>query len=272
MNAQKQIQVGFLGGGKMAEAIIAGLIQSGVTSSDSIRVCEISADRRNALSHKFSVQVFDSSHEALAESEVVFLAVKPQDIASCLTAESASFAGAPLVISIAAGKPISQLKALLPACRIVRVMPNLAAVVGESMSAYCGEEGLAAEDRACVEQLLSAFGRVLEVPEAQFHAVTAVSGSGPAFFAYLCEAMARGGTAEGLEPGHALYLALQTMLGTAKVLMEQGESPEALIKAVSSPGGTTVAGLEVLRQSAVEDILRETISAATLRSCELGRS
>ena len=271
MNKTDTQTIGFLGGGKMAEAIFAGLIGSGVSTPDAIRVCEINAERRAFLESSHGVQVFESASEALVGADVIFLAVKPQDLGASLDAARDAFTHGPLVISIAAGRTLDQIGAHLQNCRLVRVMPNLAAVVGESMSAFCGEQQLSESDRGCVRQLLSAFGRVIEVSEEQFHVVTAVSGSGPAFFAYLCDSLARGGVAEGLDSDQATQLALQTMLGTAKVLLEQGTSADELIQSVSSPKGTTVAGMDVLRGSEVREELTRTIHAAAERSRELSK-
>lgn len=264
--------LGFVGGGKMAEAIMAALVGSKTAEAGRIVVSDVSAERRAHLADSLGVAAVADNLSVLARAEVVFIAVKPQQLDE-VTAELASTAGAGhLFISIAAGKRLAYFEQRLPAGRIVRVMPNIAALVGASANAFCLGTRCRAEDRETVRILLSSFGQAVELPETQFDAVTALSGSGPAFVAHWVEAAVQGGVGMGLREADARSLAYQTLLGTARLLTEGKFTPEHLIAAVSSAKGTTVAGLEVLTKTTLADDLRRTLAAAANRSRELSGS
>ncbi|MFT5239086.1 MAG: pyrroline-5-carboxylate reductase [Candidatus Promineifilaceae bacterium] len=266
------MKIVFLGGGKMAEAIVTGLLRDGVCEAKQVVVCEIVEERRAYLAATLDVVVVDAVAEAVREADVVFLAVKPQVLGSVLVEAATVVPPQALLISIAAGKTLDQIAASFDTAKVVRVMPNLAASVGASMNVFCCNAHVQAEDRALVVRLLAAFGEVVEADESLFDAVTAVSGSGPAFVAYLLAALAAAGVALGLSEGQAYTLALQTFLGTAQVLQAQGGTPQALIESVSSPNGTTVAGMQVLGASDVRAVLAETVAAAAARSQALRES
>jgi pyrroline-5-carboxylate reductase len=200
---------------------------------------------------------------------VVFLAVKPQDLDAAMAGIADAVRSDHLVISIAAGKQLEQMESMLPEARVVRVMPNLPAVVSEGMSVFCTGRRVSDEDRHAVGRLLSCFGKVLELPEAQFDAVTALSGSGPAFLAHFLDLMVEGAVKLGLAEKDAYVLAEQTMLGTATLLARGGYSTRELIEAVSSKKGTTVAGLAVLTGEPIGDTVARTLAAAAERSREL---
>ncbi len=252
----------------MAEAILASLLRARVVEVCDMVVVEIKDARRRWLSDQYGVPV-DSQPSALAEADVVVLAVKPQDFDPALAALTGITGPQQLVVSIAAGKRLAGIEATLCGARIVRVMPNLACTVGAGMSVYCLGTRCNSTDRNRVEDLLGCSGAVLELPEAQFDAVTAVSGSGPAFFARFLHCMTEAGMIAGLEASDARLLARQTMLGTARVLAENEIEPEAFIQAVASPGGTTEAGLTVMNESDLAAIVRNTVAAAAQRSREL---
>ncbi len=262
------MKIGFVGGGKMAEAIVASLLDAQMVEAADVIVSDISHERREALAAQYGIGVTESNAAVVSESDTVVLAVKPQDLDTVLEGVAPNAADR-LIISIAAGKPLAYFETQLPGARIVRVMPNLACQVGEGMSAYCGGGTTTAADLDWVAQILGCAGRALELPEALFDVVTALSGSGPAFFAYALKAMVDGAVCEGMEPDAALMLAEQTMLGTAKVLIEKGVSPADFMAQVASKGGTTAAGLAVLADSPVASALQSTIKAAADRSREL---
>ena len=262
------MKIGFIGGGKMAQAIVASILDARVVEADDVAVSDISLERREALATQFRVHATESNQAVVSGSDTVVLAVKPQDLDMVLDGIASDVVGK-LIISIAAGKPLSYFEAQLPGARIVRVMPNLACQVGEGMSAYCGGAGATAADLDLVADILGCTGRALELPEALFDVVTALSGSGPAFFAYALKSMVDGAVREGMDPEAALMLAKQTMLGTAKVLIEKGVSPSDFMTQVASRGGTTAAGLAVLEASPVASALQATIKAAADRSREL---
>jgi pyrroline-5-carboxylate reductase len=263
------MKVGFVGGGKMAEAIIADLVNSRILNAHDIFVCDICEDRRRTLKRRHGVNVFADNSLLLGVSTVVFLAVKPQNLDGVLAEIAPSITNEHLVISIAAGKRLAHIEALLPDAKVVRVMPNLCALISEGMSVFCTGERVTVADRKSAVTLLSCFGQVLELPEEQFDAVTALSGSGPAFFAHFLELMMEAGEQLGLRKKDAALLAEQTMLGTAMLLVKGEFSTADLIKAVSSAKGTTVAGMAVLDKSPIKSIVCDTLEAAARRSKEL---
>ena len=263
------MKTGFIGGGKMGEAIISNLISSHTVKPQDIYVSDKESERRRIMRQRYCVNVF-SDNRAIPESvDVLVLAVKPQDLDKALDTLGDSIGEKHLVLSIAAGKRLSYLKSRLPESGIVRVMPNIAALVSQSMTVFTADESIGDTDRRKVEKLLSSFGRVLELPEAQFDAVTALSGSGPAFFGYFLQAMIEGGMSLGLTEKDSAVLAKQTILGTATLLVEKSISAGELIEAVSSPGGTTVAGLGVLEEEPLKEIVRRALSVTAVRSQEL---
>jgi pyrroline-5-carboxylate reductase len=260
-----------IGGGKIGEALLSGLTRRG--GADGLVVCERSPERAAELTARYGVPAVDLA-EAAARARVLLIAVKPQDIGILLGALAGSVDPARhLVVSVAAGIPTARIEAALPAgTPVVRVMPNTPALVDEGMSvlsagAHAGEEHL---DQA--EALLSAVGRVRRVPESQQDAVTALSGSGPAYFFFLVEAMIDAGILLGLPRALAADLIVQTALGSAVMLRDSGEHPVQLREAVTSPGGTTIAAIRELERHGVRAALIAAIEAAHARSVELGGS
>ena len=263
------MKVGFIGAGKMAEAIAGALIGARRVAAHQIFASDISAERRRLIKRKHGVNVYSSNTVVVESAQVLFLAVKPQDLDDVLVEISDRVGKKHLVISIAAGKQISQIESYLPRARVVRVMPNMACLVSEAMSVYCAGRWATAKDGKTTAELLSCFGKVLELPEDQFDAVTAVSGSGPAFFAYFLDRMVRAGVKEGLSSEDSLLLAEQTMLGTSRLFMELDIEPQELIKAVASAKGTTAAGLAVFSKSTLTKTVARAVKAAAKRSREL---
>ncbi len=264
--------VGFLGAGQMGEALLAGLLRRGLTTARAVRVVEARPERASWLRERYRVQL-DPDLDALAgRCDVVVLAVKPQDLARALAALGGRPRPGLLWLSIAAGRSVEWLEARLPPeSRVVRAMPNLAMRVEEGMSVFCrGRHATQADGRLAVD-ILACGGYVRELAEEHFDAATAVSGSGPAFFAVLLDAFVEGGMALGLPAADALALSLRTMVGTAKVLTEGQGSPDELVRAVTSPGGTTAAGLAVLDRSTMRRMIEEILQAAARRAQELGR-
>jgi pyrroline-5-carboxylate reductase len=259
-----------VGGGKIGEALLSGLIRRGGT--DGILVCERSPERATQLAQRYGVPAVDLG-DAAARARVLLLAVKPQDIDVLLERLAGFVDDAHLVISVAAGVPTARIEAALPTgVPVVRVMPNTPALVDEGMSvlspgAHAGEKDL---DEA--EALLAAVGKVRRVPENQQDAVTALSGSGPAYFFYLVEAMVDAGILLGLPRALAADLVVQTALGAAVMMRDSGEHPVQLREAVSSPGGTTVAAIRELERHGVRAALMAAIEAAHARSVDLGKS
>lgn len=266
------MNLGFLGAGKMAEAIFAGALRSGALTAGDLTVCEQVAERRAALKAKYDVATAEDAAALMAAADTVVLAVKPQDLQTALEAIAPHVTPNHLLVSIAAGWTLARLEAATGGeARVVRVMPNLPILVGEGMSAYAPGSRARKEDGETVQWIFSRSGQAMEVPEALFDAVTALSGSGPAFFAYALRAFTAAAEAGGMPQETAARLGLQTLLGTAKYLAETGQAPDAFIAAVASPKGTTEAGLEALDAAGADAVLRGAIKAASARSAELSR-
>lgn len=261
--------IGFIGAGKMGGAIATAVL--GSMDGSRILVCDHNEATRRAFSGK-GVATCEDPAEVAGNCATVVVAVKPQDFDALLLAIAPRAKASQLYISIAAGKSLATMRSLLgPKPRLVRVMPNLAALVGEGMMVYAPDSSAKVGDIRRVESILSKCGKTLRLEERHFDTVTALSGSGPAFFAYAMKAMADGAGALGLPEEESAMLAMQTMLGTAKYLIETRQDVAAFIKAVCSPKGTTEAGMKVLAKSSVGKTLSRTISAAARRSAELGR-
>jgi len=267
------MQIGFIGAGKMAEAIIAALVQTELCDPWEIMACDKSEERRDIMAKTYQVAVTDNIAGTISTSDVIVLAVKPQDLGDLLKAHKKLFMKKHLVVSIAAGKTLAVLrKALGTQPRLIRVMPNLALMVQEGMSVYCAAKNATDEDKHLVAQIFGSAGSVLELSEKRFDAVTALSGSGPAFFAYYLQAMIDGAVALGMPADAARLLAEQTLIGTGIYLQNTGRNIEEFIQAVTSPKGTTAAGLAVLSKSSVAKNIAKTLAAAATRSAELSQA
>jgi pyrroline-5-carboxylate reductase len=270
-----------IGGGKMGEALIAGLVAGGFASEAELRVVERLAGRAAELGERFP-DLHVAGEPAAADGHVV--AVKPGDVEVACRAlagvgsaggvgAGAGGVGAPApVLSIAAGVTIADLEAVLaPGTPVVRAMPNTPALVGAGAAAVAAGSSAGERELAWAEAVLGAVGTVVRVPEALLDAVTGLSGSGPAYLFLVAEALIEGGVLAGLPRPTAVTLATQTMLGSARLLAESDEGPEALRAAVTSPGGTTAAGLRALERGGVRSAFLDAVMDATERSRELGR-
>ncbi|MDA8088038.1 MAG: pyrroline-5-carboxylate reductase [Nitrospiraceae bacterium] len=268
---------GFIGGGNMAEALIKGMRSKGDMD---ILVSEPMEQRRKYLEETYGVRTTASNHEAAEEAELVIIAVKPQIIGQALTGMKEIFGGGKqkqkLAISIAAGIRLDYLVDKLGTENVVRAMPNTPALAGLGMTVLSvregifPSEGLDARLFARAKEIFMSVGKVLVMPEKHMDAVTALSGSGPAFFALFIEGLVEGAIRQGLPQEAAAELALQTAAGSLKML-EEGMDTAMLRKMVTSPGGTTQAGLDVLESRGFKDILYDTIEAAARRAEELAR-
>jgi len=267
------MRIGFLGAGKMAEAILSSLVQTGLYNAWDVMACDKSEERRKLMDKQYGVVVTDDVGQTVKDCKVLVLAVKPQDLDALLSGIRGQLTANHLLISIAAGKTLAVLKkAAGSKPRLVRVMPNLALMVQEGMSVYCPAKNAKAADKKLVAQIFGGAGSVLELPEKHFDAVTALSGSGPAFFTFVMQAMIEGGIALKLPADAARLLAEQTMIGTGIYLQNTGRDTGEFIKAVTSPKGTTAAGMAVLEKSAVKTALAKTLAAAAARSAELSQA
>ena len=260
-----------LGVGKIGEALLSGLVRR-AGSGAGIAVVTRRPERGAELARRHGVAALGLP-EAAARSRVLLIAVKPQDIDALLAQLAPHVTPGHLVVSVAAGVPTARIEAALPAgVPVVRVMPNTPALVEAGMSVLSAGAHATDADLDEAEQLLSAVGQVRRVPESQQDAVTALSGSGPAYFFYLVEAMIDAGILLGLPRAVAADLIVQTAYGAAVMLRESGEHPVQLREAVTSPGGTTIAAVRELERHGVRAALIAAIEAAQQRSVELGRA
>ncbi len=254
----------------MAEAIASSLIQTGMCDPWDITACDKSEERRQLMAKQYQTIATNCPIETVRESDVLIVAVKPQDLDALLTTLKPHLTRKHLLISIVAGKTLAALaKCAGKTPRIIRVMPNLALIVQEGMSVYCASKQAKPKDKRCVAQIFGNAGAVLELPEKHFDAVTALSGSGPAFIAYVLNAMVEGAIALKLPKEAARLLAEQTLIGAGIYLQNSGRDITEFIQAVASPKGTTIAGLAVLEKSSLRATVIKTLKAAADRSAEL---
>lgn len=265
-------RIGFLGAGKMATALAAGWLAARAVTQEQILASDPLPAAREAFAQTTGCRVVADNRQVVQSSELVVLAVKPQQVRPVLEETFATFTPQHVLMSIAAGVTLQQLADLLGReTRLIRVMPNTPCLVSASASAYAAGSAATAEDQRLVDHLLNLVGRAFALPEELLDAVTGLSGSGPAFVYVMIEALSDGGVRMGLPRSVATMLAAQTVFGSAKMVLETGEHPGTLKDMVASPGGTTIAGLHELERGAVRAALMNAVEAATRRSQQLGR-
>lgn len=266
----KNKTIAFIGGGNMGRSLIGGLIAGGYPSAK-LRVADPDIPKRNDLTARFGIEASASNRPSVLGAEVVVLAVKPQMMRAVAMELAGSIASHTLVISIAAGVRTRALQHWLGSTTpIVRAMPNIPALVSSGATALYAADKVTPEQREVAENILRAVGLTLWVhDESLLDAVTAVSGSGPAYFFRLMEALEQAAKAQGLAPEQARILVLQTAFGAAKMALESGKDPGALRAQVTSPGGTTERALRVLDEHGIERMIAEAVTLATLRAAEL---
>ena len=263
------MKIAFVGAGKMAEALIARL-----PDKKNIRASDVSRERLKALCAKYRIKAVKDNLDAFEAAEIIILAVKPQQMAEVLQGVGSRGIGSgkrKLIISIAAGIPLKYLQKMLPNCSVVRAMPNNPALIGQGMTALAKGKRVTNYELRITRKIFEAVGEVVEVPEKWMDAVTGLSGSGPAFVYQMIEVMAAGGVKAGLPKKIAAKLALQTVFGAAATVKETGRDPEELRAMVTSPGGTTIEGLNVLERRLFAAALIEAIGAAARKSNHLSK-
>ncbi len=264
-------RIAFIGAGNMSSALIEGLISSGTCAATAIRASDTRADALSALAGRHGFTAAESNAAAARDAEIVVLGVKPQVFAPVLAELAGALAHGPLVISIAAGVPIAAIEAKLGrGVRVVRAMPNTPALVAAGATAIASGAHAGASDLDLAETLFRSVGTVVRVEERYMDAVTALSGSGPAYVFLLVEALSEAGVRAGLPSDVAAALAAQTVYGAGKLLHRSSEPPATLRRNVTSPGGTTQAGIERLEARGLRDIVSDAVLAATRRGAELG--
>jgi pyrroline-5-carboxylate reductase len=266
------LRIGFLGAGKMATALAQGWINAGLVTAKDICASDPVPAAGDHFTKATGAATVSDNRRVLTQSNIVVLAVKPQNMGELLAEIRAGVTGQHLLISIAAGITIQQIADAVGADkRILRVMPNTPCLVGASASAFAASPQATPADVQLMDRLLQSVGRAVQVPEKLLDAVTGLSGSGPAFVAVMIEALADGGVRMGLPRDLATLLAAQTLLGSAKMLLETGMHPGQLKDMVASPAGTTIAGLHALERGGLRAALIDAVEAATKRSIELGK-
>ncbi|MCC6644167.1 MAG: pyrroline-5-carboxylate reductase [Polyangiaceae bacterium] len=267
----KDRTVGFLGAGNMAGALIEGSLRAGAIAKEALWASDVRDARLAELARAHGVRTTRDNVELLAACDVVVLAVKPQVVDRVLPVLEAKLRDDAVLVSVAAGVPVSALEARLRAgARVVRTMPNTASIAGAGATAIARGTHATDADMQVARALFEATGRVVTLDESLLDAVTGLSGSGPAYVMLIIEALADGGVKVGLHRDTALLLAAQTVFGSAKLLLDTGMHPGALKDMVTSPGGTAIAGLHTLEAGGLRRTLMDAVEAATRRADELG--
>src|SRR5579859_2360880 len=265
--------IAFLGAGQMAEAFVRGVLRAELLGPADVWVSDVRPGRAEQLARDFGVNPATSNLEAVGHADLILLSVKPQDVPGLLDEVGADVRHDHLVISIAAGVTLNTLERRLPHHPpVIRVMPNTPALVQTGMAVLAPGTRATDEHTATALRLFGALGRAIVLPERHLDAVTALSGSGPAFLAVVAEALSDAGVRVGLPRDVAHLLAAQTMLGTGRMLADTGLHPALLKDAVASPGGTSIAGIHALERGGIRAVIMDAIVAATERSTELGRA
>lgn len=266
------LTVGFLGAGKMAAALARGFLRAGLVTTDGLVASDPMAAARKAFQDATGVGAGEDNLAVLNSSDVLILAVKPSQVFALIESMRERLTERHLVISIAAGIPLAKLEDALPArLRAVRVMPNTPALVGAGASAFALGHAATRDDADLTRRLFGSVGLAFEVSEPLLDAVTGLSGSGPAYACLIIEALSDGGVAAGLPRAMATQLAAQTLLGTARLVMESGEHPGALKDMVTSPGGTTIEGVHELEKAGLRGALMSAVRAAAAKARQLGQ-
>ncbi len=265
-------KITIIGTGNMGEALVSGMIGSGSSNPKNIICTDIIQDKLDEIKSKYKVRTTTNNLKAVAEADIVIYAVKPQIMAATLTETATKLDMSKLVISIAAGVPLAAMESCIRKdLRLIRVMPNIAASVKEAASAIAAGAHATQEDVSLAMEIFNSIGKCIFLKENYLmDAITGLSGSGPAYIFLIVDALADAGVKMGLARKDSLFLAAQTVLGAAKLLIETQEHPGQLKDRVTSPGGTAIAGLATLESGGLRTTLINAVEAATLRSKELG--
>jgi pyrroline-5-carboxylate reductase len=265
-------KIGVVGAGKIGAAIARGVIRAGLVTKESVMASDVSDVLRQAIAQELGVKATANNGELCDFADIVILAVKPQIVDSVAKEIAAKLGRTKLLVSVAAGVPLSRIEAnLSQGARVVRVMPNIPCVVGAGAAGFAGGSHATATDLEKVGEILNSFGIGLPVEEKYLDAVTGLSGSGPAYVFLFMEALADGGVQVGLARDVALKLAMQTVYGAARMALESNKHLSELKDEVTSPGGTTIAGLYAMEQKGFRGTVIDAVVSATKRSQELGK-
>lgn len=266
-------RIGLIGAGQMATALARGFVSAGLTTAEKLTASDVDEGARSRFTQATGGRTTSDNSEVASRSDIILLAVKPQQLAQAAGGLKAAIGARHLVVSIAAGVRLATLAEWLgPTVRLVRVMPNTPCLVGQGASGYSLGACATAEDGALVGKLLAAIGSAWQVDEKLLDAVTGLAGSGPAFVYVMIEALSDAGVRMGLPRAIATEMAARTVAGSAAMVLGTGEHPAVLKDRVASPAGTTIAGLQALESGGLRAALMAAVEAATKRSIELGKS
>jgi pyrroline-5-carboxylate reductase len=266
-------RIGFIGSGNMGTALVRGLISSGTSSADRVICSDIKETKTQALHERFGVETTSDNCRVARESDIVIYAIKPQIMARILRETAPCLDMSKVVVSIAAGVPLAAIQSCLKKdLRLIRVMPNVGSAVMESATGITAGDHAQNGDLELVVDIFESVGKTVVVDEYLMDAITGLSGSGPAYIFLIVDALADAGVKVGLSREDALYLSAQTLLGSAKLLMETQEHPSRLKDSVTSPGGTAIAGLHTLEEGGLRTTLINAVESATKRARELGEA
>ena len=264
--------IGFIGAGKMATAIMKGLLASNIFDAKHIIASEPNLDSAHKTEKELGIKMVHNNREAAASADIILLAVKPFVVKDVLTEIEDRIDDSKLIVTIAAGISTGRVEEILEKkARVIKVMPNTPVLLGEGMSAVCKGENATQEDFETVKKIFSSVGKVVEAKESDIDAITGVSGSGPAFYYYIIDSIAKAGEKLGLDYDTALKLSAQTALGSARMILETGVEPQQLITNVTTPGGTTAEGNKVLIESDISDVLFETVKKTAEKSHQMSK-
>lgn len=265
-------KIGVVGAGKIGAAIMRGIVRAGLAGKDQVMTSDVSVELRDLAVKELDIKATADNGALCDFADIIILAVKPQIVDSVAKEIAKKLGGKKLLVSVAAGVPIARIEACLEKdARVVRVMPNIACVAGAGAAGFAGGSHATADDLEKVGAILNSFGVGMAVEEKYLDAVTGLSGSGPAYVLLFMEALADGGVQVGLARDVALKLAMQTVYGAAKMALESGKHLGELKDEVTSPGGTTIAGLYAMEQKGFHGIVMDAVVNATRRSQELGK-
>ncbi len=265
------MKLGFIGTGNLATAVIKGVLSVGTADSKDVYIYDINTEKTAAMSADFGVNVLPTAKAVAAACDVVTVAVKPKDIAALFGEISEELvANDPLVISTAAGTTLDYMSSLLPVePRLVRIMPNINAAVGQAMTAYCATKRVGKNDLDFVDRFCSSFGKAMPLDEKLFSVFTAEAGSAPAFVYLFIDALAKASERHGLTREQALQIAVQTVYGSAMMIDKSGEDPGALAVKVCSPGGTTIEGVAALKEHNLDEMLIDAVDRTAQKDKKL---
>lgn len=265
------VKIGFIGTGRMASAMIGGVLTNGLYASKEVIGCAPSEKTRDKVSSEFGIKMYETAAEVAELTDFLVLGVKPIQVQKLFTEEGLKLGSSHTVVSIVAGVNISTLEAYVPDARIVRVMPNHCCLVNTGAAGFSRGTKATNEDVAKVNAVLSSSGLAVEVDEKDLDAVTGLAGSSPAFMYMIIDAMADAGESYGVSREKSIELAAQSMLGAARMILDTGESPRKLRDNVCSPGGTTVEGVRVLEERDIRGAFIAAVKASVERSREMSR-